>query len=59
MRNMATKAPLRSAQSPSYAFSLSVVPSQSPVIVRRAIKTRTDEAQVLWQKLGNVLRVCP
>lgn len=56
---MATKAPLRSAQSPSYAFSLSVVPSQSPVIVRRAIKTRTDEAQVLWQKLGNVLRVCP
>ena len=47
---MATKAPIRSAQSPSYAVSLYVVPSHSPVVVRRAIKTRTDVEQVLLLK---------
>ena len=49
---MATQAPLRSAQSPSYAVSLSVVPSHSPVVVRRAIKTPTDAEQVLLLKFG-------
>lgn len=49
---MATQAPVRSAQSPSYAVSLSVVPSHSPVVVRRAIKTPTDAEQVLLLKFG-------
>lgn len=44
---MATQTPLRTAQSPSYAVSMSVVPSQSPVVVRRALKTRTDDVQVM------------
>ena len=46
-RTMATKAPIRSAESPSYAVSLCVVSSHSPVVVRRAIKTPTDATQVI------------
>lgn len=49
-KTMATKVPLRKAQTPSYAVSLSVVPSQSPVVVRRAIETRTDIDQVFLLK---------
>ena len=51
LRNMTTKAPLRTAQSPSYAVSLSVIPSHSPLVVRRAIKTRTDHEQVDIQSI--------
>ena len=48
---MATQTPLRTAQSPSYAVSMSVVSSQSPLVVRRALKTRTDEVQVMCLEL--------
>lgn len=48
---MATQTPLRTAQPPSYAVSMCVVPSQSPVVVRRALKTRTDEVQVMLLEL--------
>ena len=50
-RAMATQTPLRTAKSPSYAVSMSVVPSQSPVVVRRALKTRTDDVQVMLLEL--------
>ena len=50
-RAMATQTPLRMVQSPSYAVSMSVVPSQSPVVVRRALKTRTDDVQVMFLEL--------
>lgn len=50
---MATKTPLRTAESPTYAVSLSVVPSQSPVVIRRALKTRTDKTQVMVLELGS------
>lgn len=49
-RVMATKTPIRTAPSPSYAVSMSVVPSHSPVVVRRALKTRTDEVKVMFLK---------
>lgn len=49
-RAMATKTPIRTAPSPSYAVSMSVVPSHSPVVVRRALKTRTDEVKVMFLK---------
>lgn len=57
-RAMATKTPLRTAQSPSYAVSVSVVPSQSPVVVRRALKTRTDKAQVMFSQLTIAFLTC-
>lgn len=57
-RAMATKTPLRSAQSPSYAVSLSVVPSRSPVVFRRALKTRTDKAQVIFSQLTIAFLTC-
>lgn len=53
LQNMTTKAPLRTAQSPSYAVSLSVVPSHSPVVVRRAMKIQADDEQVLVLKALN------
>ena len=53
LQNMTTKAPLRTAQSPSYAVSLSVVPCHSPVVVRRAMKIQADDEQVLVLKALN------
>lgn len=53
LQNMTTKAPLRTAQSPSYAVSLSVISSHSPVVVRRAIQTQADDEQVLMLKALN------
>lgn len=58
---MATKTPVRTAQPPNYALSMCVVPSHSPVVVRRALKTRTDEAQVMFVELkkSHIFNVFP
>lgn len=55
---MATQTPLRTAESPSFALSVCVVPSQSPVVVRRALKTRTDKAQVMFSELSIAFLTC-
>ena len=51
---MATKTPVRTAQPPSYALSMRIVSSHSPVVVRRALKTLTDEAQVMFPAVKKI-----